>query len=41
MKFSAETKQLAEALSGASRLIERRSAIPILSNVLIDASPAG
>ena len=38
MKFSVNQKDLQEALSYCQGVIEKRSTLPILSNVLFDAS---
>jgi DNA polymerase-3 subunit beta len=41
MEFSADTKSLAEALDQVQEAVEKKSTIPILSHVLVEASPAG
>ncbi len=38
MKFSVNQKDLQESLSFCQNVIERRSTLPILSNVLLEAS---
>ena len=38
MKFSVNQKDLQEALSYCQGVIEKRSTLPILSNILLDAS---
>jgi DNA polymerase III sliding clamp (beta) subunit (PCNA family) len=41
MEFSADTKSLAEALDQVQEAVERKSAIPILSYVLVEACANG
>lgn len=41
MKFSIERADLVKAVSQAQSVVERRNTIPILSNVLIEATPEG
>ena len=41
MKFSIEKAVLNKAVSQAQSVVERRNTIPILSNVLIEATPEG
>jgi len=41
MEFSADTKSLAVALDQVQEAVEKKSTIPILSHVLVEASPAG
>jgi DNA polymerase III subunit beta len=41
MEFSADTRSLAEALDQVQEAVEKRSTIPILSNVLIEACANG
>jgi len=41
MEFSADTKSLAEALDQVQEAVEMKSTIPILSHVLVEASPSG
>ena len=41
MEFSADTKSLADALDQVQEAVEKKSAIPILSHVLVEASPNG
>jgi len=41
MEFYADTKSLAEALDQVQEAVEKKSTIPILSHVLVEASPAG
>jgi DNA polymerase-3 subunit beta len=38
MEFSADTKSLAEALDQVEEAVEKKSTIPILSHVLIEAT---
>ena len=41
MKFSIEKAVLVKAVSQAQSVVERRNTIPILANVLIEATPDG
>jgi len=41
MEFSADTKSFAEALDQVQEAVEKKSTIPILSHVLVEASPNG
>src|SRR5512146_860147 len=41
MEFSADAKPLSEALDQAQEAVERKSTIPILSHVLVEACPNG
>jgi DNA polymerase III subunit beta len=41
MEFSADTKSLAEALDQVQEAVEKKSTIPILSHVLVEACPDG
>lgn len=41
MEFSADTKSLAEALDQLQEAVEKKATIPILSHVLVEASPNG
>ena len=41
MEFSADTKSLAEALDQVQEAVEKKSTIPILSHVLVEACPNG
>ena len=41
MKFSIERADLVKAVSQAQYVVERRNTIPILANVLIEATPEG
>ena len=41
MEFSADTKSLAEALDQVEEAVEKKSTIPILSHVLIEATANG
>src|SRR5690242_17218405 len=41
MEFSADTKLLVEALDQVQEAVEKKTTIPILSHVLIEASPNG
>ena len=41
MKFSIERADLVKAIAQAQSVVERRNTIPILSNVLIEATPEG
>ena len=41
MEFSADTKSLAEALDQVQEAVEKKSTIPILSHVLLEAFPNG
>jgi len=41
MEFSADTKSLSEALDQVQEAVERKSTIPILSHVLVEACPNG
>jgi len=41
MEFSCDTKSPAEALGQVHEAVEKKSTIPILSHVLVDASPTG
>src|SRR2546426_7634719 len=41
MEFSADTKSLAEALDQVQEAVEKKSTIPILSHVLLEALPNG
>src|SRR5439155_18637038 len=41
MEFSADTKSLAEALDQVQEAVEKKSTVPILSHVLVEASPSG
>src|SRR5690606_26831444 len=41
MKFSIERADLVKAVSQAQSVVERRNTIPILANVLIEATPEG
>jgi DNA polymerase-3 subunit beta len=41
MEFSADTSSFAEALDQVQEAVERSTTIPILSHVLVEASPSG
>jgi DNA polymerase-3 subunit beta len=41
MEFSADTKSFAEALDRVREAVEKKATIPILSHVLVEASPDG
>ena len=41
MEFAAETKSLAEALDQIQEAVEKKSTIPILSHVLVEAAANG
>ncbi|HRO13839.1 MAG TPA: DNA polymerase III subunit beta, partial [Paracoccus sp. (in: a-proteobacteria)] len=41
MKFSIERAVLVKAVSQAQSVVERRNTIPVLANVLIEATPEG
>ncbi len=41
MEFSADTSSLAEALDQVQEAVEKKTTIPILSHVLLEASAAG
>src|SRR5438552_8084400 len=41
MEFSADTKSLAEALDQVQEAVEKKSTVPILSQVLVEASAPG
>ncbi|MGH9396265.1 MAG: DNA polymerase III subunit beta, partial [Terriglobia bacterium] len=41
MEFSADTKSLAEALDQIQEAVEKKSTLPILSHVLVEASSTG
>src|SRR5436309_10457466 len=41
MEFSADTKSLAEALDQVQEAVEKKSTVPILAHVLVEAAPNG